>query len=86
MHHIVLRHERPEHGLKVAAACCQHSLVCRSGMAIDHESDVTELLANTVEEHLHVLLECSPCESQEPSTTNLQNYVNVTEVSSLLQQ
>jgi hypothetical protein len=37
--------------------------VCRNGMAIDHESNVTELLANAVEEHLHVLLECGPCES-----------------------
>jgi hypothetical protein len=56
--------------------------VRRNGMAVDHESDVTELLANTVQEHLHVLFECSPCESQEPNATNLQNYVKVTEVSS----
>lgn len=51
-------------------------------MVINHESDVTELLANTVEEHLHVLLKCSPCESQDPSTINLQNYVKVMKVSS----
>jgi hypothetical protein len=58
----------------------------RNGIAVDHEGDVTELDANTVQEHFHVLFECSPCESQKPNATNLQNYVKVTEVSSFLGQ
>lgn len=38
-------------------------------MPIDHEGDVTELLANTVQEHLHILLKCCPCNSHKPITT-----------------
>jgi hypothetical protein len=39
------------------------------GMPIDHEGDVTKLLANTVQEHLHILFKCCPCNSHKLSTT-----------------
>jgi hypothetical protein len=78
IHHIVFRHEGTEHGLKVAATCNQDSLVCWDGMPINHEGDVTELLADTVQELLHVLLECCPWEYSKSSVTRLENYFNIT--------
>ena len=56
LHSRILRHKRPEHGLKIATPCCQDSFVCGDWHIVQQECQVTELPSHVLQELVQVLL------------------------------